>query len=123
MIRAALALAMTCGPALGDRFALTCDFAEVCGANLICGNGSLRLVYEVDRDSHEVFLIDGEARVGVSAAQGDAALSFHSHLPTGGFQSTTFTAGGAAVHSRHIVIDGKLAPSQHYGTCMERRMD
>lgn len=123
MIRAVLFLMLSCGPAMADRFLLSCDFPEACGANLTCGNGALRLVYEVDRANRAVVLVEGDARIGVSAAQGEAALSFHTHLPTGGFHSTTFTASGAAVHSRHMVIEGQLAPSQHYGTCAESRID
>ncbi|HMO08459.1 MAG TPA: hypothetical protein PKD10_12545 [Paracoccaceae bacterium] len=119
MIRAALILALAPCPAAADVIALSCAFPSVCGANLTCADGVLTLRYEIDRNSRAVVLVEPDARVGVSVAQGEAAISFHTHLPTGGFHSTTVTAGGAAVHSRHMVIEGQLAPSQHYGTCVE----
>lgn len=116
---AALLLALSPYPAAAEVIVLSCGFPSVCGANLRCADGVLTLRYEVDRDSRAVVLVDGDARIGVSAAQGGQAITFHTHLPTGGFHSTTVSAGGAAVHSRHMVIDGQLAPSQHYGTCAE----
>ena len=116
---AAVLLALAPCPAAAEVIALSCGFPSVCGANLACGDGVLTLRYEVDRASRAVVLVEGDARIGVSVAQGAEAISFHTHLPTGGFHSTTVTAGGAAVHSRHMVIEGQLAPSQHYGTCLE----
>lgn len=119
----AIVLWLAAGPAGADVIALSCAFPDVCGANLRCADGALTLRYEVDRASRAVALVEGDARIGVSVAQGEAAISFHTHLPTGGFHSTTVTAGGAAVHSRHMVIEGRLAPSQHYGTCVEGVME
>jgi hypothetical protein len=110
-------------PAAAQAIALSCVFPDVCGANFACGAGTLTLDYEVDRAARTVVLLDAGQRVAVSAAQGEGAITFHTHLPTGGFHSTTFTAGGAAVHSRHMVIEGQLAPSQHYGTCTEARIE
>jgi hypothetical protein len=43
--------------------------------------------------------------------------TFQETLASGAVQTTTITKSGSSVHSRHTMMNGKLVPSQYYGTC------
>ena len=113
MIRLVLVLLV---PLPAGAIDLACSFDPECSATGACGPTRLEARYRVDPATQRASVVRGGAETRVAAAQGEAAISFAEYLASGGIE---VTAGGAAVRSRHGVLDGALAPRQYCGTCTE----
>jgi hypothetical protein len=47
-------------------------------------------------------------------------MTFIEMIDGGKVLTTTIDPSGKSVHSRNIIVEGEILPSQYYGTCSKR---
>ncbi len=106
-------------PAIADTLTLRCEFSHYHSGDgdKLKPASDFTLVFKTDTLTGESFLEGNNGLAGVEAVFGETGVSFVERLPTGAVQTTTYSPGGGAVHSRHTIIAGDLVPTQYYGDC------
>lgn len=80
-----------------------------------------KLVFVVDTSKEAAQLISSRGKFNVEllpAPQGGMTLV--EMVDGGKVLSTSIDKFGKSVHSRNIILEGQISPSQYYGTCSKR---
>lgn len=93
-----------------------CAFTTIASADGV-KRARFDLEFIVDTITGKAVVVGNGGMSDVWAHPGSVGLTFVEELATGALQTTTISSTGAAVHSRHTMINGDLVPSQYYGTC------
>jgi hypothetical protein len=97
----------------------TCTYPVVANANGAFGKQEYRVEFDVDTAGRAVIFKDtGSSDVELFA--GLDSITFLEKLDSGAVRATTIDKFGSSVLSRHIVLKGRLVPSQSYGRCSVR---
>lgn len=75
------------------------------------------LNFQKGSGSDKFYLIGNQGNEEVLLLPGMDSISFLERTPVGNITITTIDNYGNSVHSRNIVIGGKIVPSQYYGKC------
>ncbi|MGR3779992.1 MAG: hypothetical protein ACU0DT_01860 [Albimonas sp.] len=113
LVRSALALLLLSAPASAQS--LRCGFDRVCDAE---GCRSTSFELRLDWEGEDGRFTDGAGRSGdVTVAEMEAFWHFIEIMERGDLVLTSVAEGGVAVHSKHALLGGKLAPTQYHGAC------
>ena len=113
LVRSALALLRLSAPAAAES--LRCGFDRVCDAE---GCRSTSFELRLDWEGEDGRFTDGAGRSGdVTVAEMEAFWHFIEIMERGDLVLTSVAEGGVAVHSKHALLGGKLAPTQYHGAC------
>ena len=103
--------------ASGEVRRYECQFQLDCSGEAGCSPSDFAIEFTLDAAAPQAFVIGNLGMREVMPLIGDRSVSFVEPLDSGASQSTTISADGEAVHSRHTILADTLLPSQLYGQC------
>lgn len=114
--------AMTSTPAFGEPLTYTCQYESYSNEKgLHKVQDEFKLVFVVDTSKGSAQQLTDRGKFDVEmmpALHGGMALV---ELIDGGkVLTTSIDKSGRSVHSRNIILEGHIAPSQYYGKCSKR---
>ena len=105
-------------PALCDTMTYTCHYQSYSDRK---GNHKMaedfKLVFTVDTSKETAKTIGSKGTFDVEMLWGH---DVHRDDRRGKVLTTTIDPSGKSVHSRNIIVEGEILPSQYYGTCSKR---
>jgi hypothetical protein len=116
LILVAAVLVMGLRSANAESLRWKCTYSSVASPTGVTGE-KFSLEFTLDTVTKKAVVIGNAGMSDVDAVGGSQALTFQERLSSGAVQTTTITNDRSSVHSRHTMINGKLTPSQYYGTC------
>ena len=76
------------------------------------------LTFVIDKEKKSAYIIGNQGSSEVMLLPSKmGGITFIEITGAGNVTSTTVDSNGMSVHSRNTVINGKLVPTQYYGTC------
>ena len=109
-------------PALSETVTYTCRYESYSdGKGLNKVQEEFKLVFAVDTEKQTAQVVGDKGKFAVdmlSAPKG--GLAFVEMIDGGKVLTTSIDEAGKSVHSRNIILEGRMAPSQYYGTCSKR---
>lgn len=111
-----LLAATLAAPASANEIMFNCLYERFCAAEK-CDAADFRLEFNVDKYGKSATMTGNNGVTQVAPFIGMQGISFVESLNSGAIQTTTVNFGGASVHSRHSMMQGKLVASQYYGEC------
>jgi hypothetical protein len=106
-------------PGFAEAIKYNCIFNRMASSSVDPKKAFFNFTIVHDPIAKKAFITGNTGVNGLHPVNGFLSVTFLEVLETGAVQSTTITTRGAAVHSRHTIIDQELTPSQYYGTCRE----
>lgn len=98
----------------------SCRYPIVANPNGVVRDQTFELTFTVDDATGKATSQGSGGIAEVSLIAGAGSLTFVERLASGTVQTTTLDAAGHSVHSRHVMLNGFLVPSQSYGTCVSQ---
>lgn len=114
-----LMLSLTPFTTIGATETYVCDYprySDIKGAH--SSKEKFELTFVVDRSKGTAYAVGSQGSAEVKMLAGNNQLIFIEITGTGNITTTTIISGGESVHSRNIVIAGKIVASQNYGKCV-----
>ena len=78
---------------------------------------TLQLTFMVDKDTSDAQVVRNDAIRNVELYPTGGGFTFIEITKSGNILTTTVDIHGKSAHSRNTILDGKLVPSQFYGSC------
>ena len=94
----------------------TCNYTTMASPTGL-GVEKFLLEFALDTITKKAITVGRAGMADVTGVGGDQGITFQETLDSGAVQTTTIAKDGSSVHSRHTMFNGKLIPSQYYGTC------
>lgn len=95
----------------------TCLYSTMKSPTANSGKG-MEFSFVLDELTGKAVIVGNAGMNDVEVYAGQDGVTFLERIPTGAVQTTTIDKFGSSVHSRNTIMeDGKLFPSQFYGTC------
>ena len=94
----------------------TCNYTTMASPTGL-GVEKFLLEFALDTITKKAITVGRAGMADVTGVGGDQGITFQETLESGAVQTTTIAKDGSSVHSRHTMFNGKLIPSQYYGTC------
>ena len=94
----------------------TCNYTTMASPTGL-GVEKFLLEFALDTITKKAITVGRAGMADVTGVGGDQGITFQETLESGAVQITTIAKDGSSVHSRHTMFNGKLIPSQYYGTC------
>lgn len=113
----ALAVFLLPSVSLAEVFKYECTYPKVFSEGSGYKDSKFSLEFRFDTTTGEAFVVGNNGLSSVKAYAGEKGITFLELLSSGAVQSTTITALGKSVHSRHSIMGNLLIPSQAYGSC------
>jgi hypothetical protein len=109
-------------PALCDTMTYTCRYQSYSDRK---GNHKMaedfKLVFVVDTEKEKAKTIGSKGSFDVEMLYSPSGgMTFIEMIDGGKVLTTTIDPSGKSVHSRNIIVEGEILPSQYYGTCSKR---
>ena len=112
-----LAVIQTASPAQAKLFRWKCDYPLVANPNGVYRDQEYSTEFEIDDATGRALVIRGGPPAEVEFTVHAGSLTLVEKIPDGTVKTTTIDEAGSAVDSRHILLRGRLVPSQSYGHC------
>jgi hypothetical protein len=115
-------LCLTPSFALCDSITYTCLYQSYSDRK---GNHKMpedfKLVFAVDTATETAKTIGSKGSFDVEMRNSPAGgMTFIEMIDGGKILTTTIDASGKSVHSRNVIVEGEIFPSQYYGTCSKK---
>ncbi len=109
-------------PALCDTITYACQYQSYSDKK---GNHKMpeefKLVFAVDTAKETAKTIGSKGSFDVEMLYSPSGgMTFIEMIDGGKVLTTTIDPSGKSVHSRNIIVEGEILPSQYYGTCSKR---
>jgi len=109
-------------PALCDTTTYTCHYQSYSDRK---GNHKMaeefKLVFVVDTEKEKAKTIGSKGSFDVEMLYSPSGgMTFIEMIDGGKVLTTTIDPSGKSVHSRNIIVEGEILPSQYYGTCSKK---
>ena len=98
----------------------TCSYPIVGNPNGIVRDQDFTVGFSVDSATGNAVAIRENVTVVVDIFSEGGGVTFVERRLSGGSRITTIDRWGSSVYSRHIILGGRLVPSQSYGRCTEQ---
>jgi len=80
-----------------------------------------KLVFVVDTEKEKAKTIGSKGSFDVEMLYSPSGgMTFIEMIDGGKVLTTTIDPSGKSVHSRNIIVEGEILPSQYYGTCSKK---
>jgi hypothetical protein len=80
-----------------------------------------KLVFVVDTSKEAAHLVSSRGKFSVEMLPApNGGMTFIEMIDGGKVLSTSIDKSGKSVHSRNIILEGQISPSQYYGACSKR---
>lgn len=108
--------------ALCDTVTYTCQYQSYSDKK---GNHKIpedfKLVFAVDTTKETAKTIGSKGSFDVEMLYSPSGgMTFIEMIDGGKVLTTTIDSSGKSVHSRNIIVEGEILPSQYYGTCSKK---
>ena len=123
--RVAMLLVVTCiaaGPAFPETVTYSCryeSYSDEKGVHKVSDEFKLVFVVDTEKQTAQVASDKGKFNVDLLPAE-KGGLAFVEMVDGGKVLTTSIDEAGKSVHSRNIILEGRISPSQYYGTCSKR---
>ena len=124
-LKVLMLLAMTglaIGPAFSEMITHTCrydSYSNEKGLHKV--QEDFRLAFAVDTEKETAQAITDKGRFNVDMLPSPkGGMTFVEMVDGGKVLTTSIDLEGKSVHSRNIILEGRISPSQYYGTCSKR---
>src|SRR4051812_4090068 len=107
-----LAALQAAGPADARLFKWTCDYPIVANANGVFRDQEYSTEFEIDDATGRARVIRSGRPTEIEFSMRAGSLTFLEKVPDGTVKITTIDEAGGTVDSRHILLGGRLVPSQ-----------
>jgi hypothetical protein len=109
-------------PALCDTMTYTCHYQSYSDKK---GNHKIpedfKLVFAVDTSKETAKTVGSKGSFDVEMLYAPTGgMTFIEMIDGGKVLTTTIDPSGKSVHSRNIIVEGEILPSQYYGTCSKK---
>jgi len=109
-------------PALCDTITYACQYQSYSDKK---GNHKMpedfKLVFAVDTAKETAKTIGNKGSFDVEMLYSPSGgMTFIEMIDGGKVLTTTIDPSGKSIHSRNIIVEGEILPSQYYGTCSKR---
>ena len=109
-------------PALCDTTTYTCQYQSYSDKK---GNHKMsedfKLVFTVDTVKETAKTVGSKGSFDVEMLYSPSGgMTFIEMIDGGKVLTTTIDPSGKSVHSRNIIVEGEILPSQYYGTCSKK---
>jgi hypothetical protein len=120
-----LLAALTCfahGPAFSETVTHTCRYESYNNEKgLHKVQDEFKLVFVVDTSKEVAQVVTEKGKFNVDMLPSPSGgMTFVEMIDGGKVLTTSIDAAGRSVHSRNIILEGRISPSQYYGTCSKR---
>jgi hypothetical protein len=109
-------------PALSETVTYTCrydSYSDEKGLHKV--SDEFRLVFVVDTEKQTAQVANDKGKFNVDMLPAEkGGLAFVEMIDGGKVLTTSIDEAGKSVHSRNIILEGRVAPSQYYGTCSKK---
>jgi hypothetical protein len=108
--------------ALGDSITYTCRYQSYSDRK---GNHKMpedfKLVFAVDTAKETAKTVGSKGSFDVETRRSPTGgMTFIEMIDGGKVLTTTIDPSGKSVHSRNVIVEGEIFPSQYYGTCSKK---
>jgi hypothetical protein len=80
-----------------------------------------KLVFVVDTEKEKAKTIGSKGSFDVEMLYSPSGgMTFIEMIDGGKVLTTSIDSSGKSVHSRNIIVEGEILPSQYYGTCSKK---
>jgi len=80
-----------------------------------------KLVFVVDTSKDAAHLVSSKGKFSVEMLPApNGGMTLVEMVDGGKVLSTSIDKSGKSVHSRNIILEGQISPSQYYGACSKR---
>jgi hypothetical protein len=115
-------ISLTPIPARCDTVTYTCHYQSYSDKK---GNHKMpeefKLVFAVDTSKETAKTVGSKGSFDVEILYSPSGgMTFIEMIDGGKVLTTTIDPSGKSVHSRNIIVEGEILPSQYYGTCSKR---
>jgi len=109
-------------PALCETITYTCQYQSYSDKK---GNHKMqedfKLVFVVDTSKEAAKTVGSKGSFDVEMLYSPTGgMTFIEMIDGGKVLTTTIDPSGKSVHSRNIIVEGEILPSQYYGTCSKK---
>mgnify|MGYP001765781022 CR=1 FL=1 len=119
MILAAAAMALTAVPGWSETVTYTCryeSYSNEKGVHRVQDDFRLVFVVETSKGTAQQITDRGKFVVDMLPAP-EGGMTLVEMIDGGKVLSTSIDTSGRSVHSRNIILEGHVAPTQYYGHC------
>ena len=109
-------------PALSETVTYTCryeSYSDEKGLHKVPEEFKLIFVVDTGKETAQVVGDKGKFSVDMLPAE-KGGLTFVEMVDGGKVLTTSIDENGKSAHSRNIILEGRVSPSQYYGTCSKR---
>lgn len=110
------------GPALSETLTYSCrydSYSNEKGLHKV--QDDFRLAFAVNPDKETAQTITDKGKFNVDMLPSPkGGMTFVEVVDGGKVLTTSIDVDGKSVHSRNIILEGRISPSQYYGTCSKR---
>ncbi len=117
-----VAMAMASAPASAETVTYTCQYesySDEKGLHKVQDEFKLVFVVDTSKSSAQQLTDRGKFDVEMMPAL-NGGMTLVEMIDGGKVLSTSIDKSGQSVHSRNIILEGHIAPSQYYGKCSKR---
>jgi hypothetical protein len=116
------ATVMTTEPAFPETVSFTCRYDSYSNEKgLQKVQDDFRLAFAVDTEKETAQALTDKGKFNVDMLPSPSGgMTFVEMVDGGKVLTTSIDLHGKSVHSRNIILEGRMSPSQYYGTCSKR---
>jgi beta-lactamase superfamily II metal-dependent hydrolase len=109
-------------PALSETVTYTCQYETYSdGKGLQKVADDFKLVFIIDTSKQTAQLVTNRGKFNVEMLPApNEGLTLVEMIDGGKVLATSIDKDGKSVHSRNIILEGHISPSQYYGACSKR---
>jgi len=115
-------LGITPPPALSETVTYTCQYETYSnekGLHKVVDDFKLVFVLDTSKETAHLVTTRGKFSVEMLPAP-NGGMTLIEMIDGGKVLSTSIDKSGKSVHSRNIILEGQISPSQYYGACSKR---
>jgi hypothetical protein len=116
------AAGIAAGPAFSETATFNCRYDSYTNEKgLHTVQDDFRLVFAVDTGKETAQVVTDKGRFNIDMLHSpNGGMTFVEMVDGGKVLTTSIDKTGKSVHSRNIILEGRISPSQYFGACSKR---